>query len=57
MAILVQRQINGLYSGVAFSRDPVNPLDDRVLVEALSGRATKIVSGKFTPPEVSGGYS
>ena len=49
MAVLVQRQIEGVYSGVAFSRDPVNQLDDCVAVEALPGKATKIVSGKFTP--------
>ena len=49
MAILVQRQIEGQYSGVAFSRDPVNQLQDIVAVEALPGKATKIVSGKYTP--------
>ncbi|MEM6613871.1 MAG: glycerol-3-phosphate acyltransferase, partial [Cyanobacteria bacterium P01_C01_bin.72] len=49
MAILIQRQIEGLYSGVAFSRDPVNQLSDRVTIEALPGKATKIVSGKYTP--------
>ena len=49
MAILIQKQIEGQYSGVAFSRDPVNQLNDRVSVEALAGKATKIVSGKYTP--------
>ncbi len=49
MAVLIQPQIEGLYSGVAFSRDPVNQLDDTVAIEALPGKATKIVSGKFTP--------
>jgi phosphoenolpyruvate synthase/pyruvate phosphate dikinase/glycerol-3-phosphate acyltransferase PlsY len=49
MAILIQRQIEGLYSGVAFSRDPVNQLRDAVAIEALPGKATKIVSGKYTP--------
>jgi phosphohistidine swiveling domain-containing protein len=49
MAILIQRQIEGQYSGVAFSRDPVNQLRDTVAVEALPGNATKIVSGKYTP--------
>ncbi len=49
MAILIQQQIEGVYSGVAFSRDPVDQLDNRVAVEALPGKATKIVSGKFTP--------
>jgi glycerol-3-phosphate acyltransferase PlsY len=49
MAILIQRQIEGQYSGVAFSRDPVNQLRNTVAVEALPGNATKIVSGKYTP--------
>ena len=49
MAILIQRQIEGQYSGVAFSRDPVNQLQDLVAIEALPGKATKIVSGKYTP--------
>ena len=49
MAVLIQKQIEGIYSGVAFSRDPVNCLSDCVAVEALPGKATKIVSGKFTP--------
>ncbi|MDJ0569898.1 MAG: glycerol-3-phosphate acyltransferase [Pleurocapsa sp. MO_192.B19] len=60
MAVLIQKQIEGIYSGVAFSRDPVDHLNDAVAIEALPGRATKIVSGKFTPqryrvsiPEVS----
>ena len=49
MAILIQRQIEGIYSGVAFSRDPVDQLNESVAIEALPGLATKIVSGKFTP--------
>ena len=49
MAILIQQQIEGIYSGVAFSRDPVNQLNEDVSIEALPGKATKIVSGKFTP--------
>ena len=53
MAILIQKQIAGVYSGVAFSRDPVNCFSDRVAVEALPGKATKIVSGKFTPQRYS----
>ena len=49
MAVLIQKQIEGIYSGVAFSRDPVDQLNDTVAVEALPGKATKIVSGRFTP--------
>ena len=51
MAILVQRQIEGRFSGVAFSRDPVDPFSQGVAIEALPGKATKIVSGKFTIPQ------
>lgn len=49
IAVLVQKQINGLYSGVAFSRDPVNSLNSGVAIEALPGNATQVVSGKVTP--------
>ena len=49
MAILIQKQIEGQYSGVAFSRDPVDRFRDTVAVEALPGKATRIVSGKYTP--------
>ncbi len=53
MAILIQRQIEGVYSGVAFSRDPVDQLNESVAIEALPGLATKIVSGKYTPQRYS----
>ena len=53
MAILIQRQIEGVYSGVAFSRDPVDQLNESVAIEALPGKATKIVSGKYTPQRYS----
>jgi pyruvate,water dikinase len=51
MAILVQKQIQGIFSGVAFSRNPVNQLEDCILIEALPGDATQVVSGKFTPQQ------
>ncbi|MGL5805070.1 MAG: PEP/pyruvate-binding domain-containing protein, partial [Xenococcaceae cyanobacterium] len=49
MAVLIQKQIRGIVSGVAFSRNPVDKLDDSVLVEALTGDAERVVSGRFTP--------
>lgn len=49
MAILIQKQIRGVFSGVAFSRDPVNPLNPKVVIETLPGDATRVVSGKITP--------
>ena len=49
IAVLIQKQIDGKYSGVAFSRDPVNFQNENVTIEALPGIATQVVSGKFTP--------
>jgi phosphohistidine swiveling domain-containing protein/glycerol-3-phosphate acyltransferase PlsY len=49
MAILVQPQIAGVFSGVAFSRDPILRQGDEVLVEALPGGAEQVVSGRVTP--------
>jgi len=49
MAVLVQRQIQGVFSGVAFSRDPVDPLSEAVAIEALPGGADRVVSGRETP--------
>ncbi len=49
MAVLIQKQITGVYSGVAFSRDPVNAFTEGVAIEALPGQASQVVSGKVTP--------
>ena len=53
IAVLIQRQIKGLISGVAFSRDPVNPSSQAVVIEALPGEATQVVSGQITPQRFS----
>jgi pyruvate,water dikinase len=49
MNVLIQKQINGVFSGVAFSRDPVNQLDEAIAIEALPGATIQVVSGKVTP--------
>ncbi|MGD2184080.1 glycerol-3-phosphate acyltransferase [Lusitaniella coriacea] len=49
MAVLVQKQIRGVFSGVAFSRDPVEQYSNAVAIEALPGDATQVVSGQITP--------
>ncbi len=49
MAVLVQIQIQGVFSGVAFSRDPMQGDIDVVSIEALPGEASRIVSGQVTP--------
>ena len=53
IAVLIQQQIKGGISGVAFSRDPVNPSSQAVVIEALPGEATKVVSGQMTPQRFS----
>jgi len=51
LAVVVQEQIAGQYSGVAFSRDPVARCGDAVLIEALPGGAIQVVSGQVTPEQ------
>ncbi len=51
MAVLVQKQIHGAFSGVAFSRDPISQQGDAVVIEALPGNATHVVSGRVTPEQ------
>ncbi len=48
MAVLVQPQIRGVYSGVLFTRDPVEA-GERMVVEALAGSAVLVVGGQVTP--------
>ncbi len=49
MAVLIQKQIMGMYSGVAFSRDPIDRFKDTVAIEASPGQATEVVSGRINP--------
>jgi pyruvate, water dikinase len=51
MAVLVQQQIQSVYSGVAFSRDPITQQSEAVIIEALPGSATQVVSGRITPEQ------
>ncbi|MCL1463292.1 glycerol-3-phosphate acyltransferase [Argonema galeatum] len=51
MAVLIQKQVFGAFSGVAFSRDPMLGYGDAVAIEALPGAASRIVSGKVTPEQ------
>lgn len=49
MSVLIQQQVRGVFSGVAFSRDPVTRQGDGVAIEALPGSASQVVSGQVTP--------
>ncbi len=51
MAVLIQKQIQGVFSGIAFSRDPIYQQGDAVLIEGLPGDATRVVSGRVTPEQ------
>ncbi len=51
MAVVVQQQITGVFSGVAFSRDPIQRQGNAVVLEALPGGASRIVSGRVTPEQ------
>ena len=49
MSVLIQQQVRGVFSGVAFSRDPITRQGDAVAIEALPGSASQVVSGQVTP--------
>ncbi len=51
MAVLIQQQIQGVFSGVAFSRDPITQESDAVVIEATAGSAAQVVSGRYTPEQ------
>jgi phosphohistidine swiveling domain-containing protein/glycerol-3-phosphate acyltransferase PlsY len=51
MAVIAQLQIRGVFSGVAFSRDPIARQGDAVVIEALPGMAAQVVSGQCTPEQ------
>ncbi len=51
MAVLIQQQIRGVFSGVAFSRDPMTQQGDAVIIEALPGNPNELVAGKITPDQ------
>ncbi|MBW4633416.1 MAG: glycerol-3-phosphate acyltransferase [Iphinoe sp. HA4291-MV1] len=51
MAVLIQQQVQGVYSGVAFTRDPITKQGDAVVIEALPGNAAGVVSGRVTPEQ------
>ncbi|MTJ54192.1 pyruvate phosphate dikinase PEP/pyruvate-binding protein [Anabaena sp. UHCC 0253] len=51
MGVLIQQQIQSVFSGVAFSRDPISQQGEAVVIEAVAGSPTQIVSGKVTPEE------
>ncbi|WP_017299257.1 glycerol-3-phosphate acyltransferase [Nodosilinea nodulosa] len=51
LSVIVQQQVQGQFSGVAFSRDPIARCGDAVVIEALPGGADQVVGGQITPEQ------
>nr|MEE4267224.1 PEP/pyruvate-binding domain-containing protein [Candidatus Krumholzibacteria bacterium] len=49
MAVVVQEFIAAPVSGVAFGMDPLNPMEDREVIEAVPGFCEGLVSGAVDP--------
>ncbi len=49
MAVLIQRQVEAVVSGVMFTRDPRNAAGNGLLVEYCAGLGEDLVSGRVTP--------
>ena len=52
MSVMIQRMVHAKAAGVAFSRNPMYPLRDEVVVEGVLGLGEKLVSGHVTPYRV-----
>lgn len=48
MAVLIQEMVEPVYSGVAFSRNPITFFDE-ILVEAVAGSGSRLVQDGVTP--------
>ena len=48
MAIIIQKMVNPVYSGVAFSRNPMTGTDE-IVIEAVQGDGLKLVQSGTTP--------
>lgn len=49
MGVVIQRQVDALVSGVVFTRDPLAPSSDSLLVEYCAGLGERLVSGRVSP--------
>lgn len=51
LAVIIQPMVSATVAGVAFTRNPLNPHDDTMLVEAAAGLGQALVSGHATPQQ------
>ena len=52
VAVILQRMVNAAVAGVAFSRNPLRPERDEMVIEAVRGLAEGLVSGHRSPCRV-----
>lgn len=52
MAVIIQKMVHARAAGVAFSRNPMYPQRNEVVVEGVVGLGEKLVSGHVTPYRV-----
>ena len=51
VAVLIQRMIEPLRAGVAFTADPISGVRDTIVINAAAGRGEAVVSGTVMPEE------
>ncbi|MBI5581602.1 MAG: hypothetical protein HY895_20805 [Deltaproteobacteria bacterium] len=49
LAVIIQRMVNASIAGVAFSRNPLRPDREEMVIEAVKGHAESLVSGHRSP--------
>ena len=52
MSVIIQRMVHAKAAGVAFSRNPMYPLRNEVVMEGVPGLGDELVSGHVTPCRV-----
>ncbi len=52
MGVILQKMVPATVAGVAFSRNPMNPAGEEVVIEATKGLAQDLVSGHTSPHRV-----
>jgi pyruvate,water dikinase len=52
MGVILQKMVPAAFAGVAFSRNPMHPARDEIVIEAIEGLAQKLVSGHTSPHRV-----
>ncbi len=49
MGVILQKMVPAAFAGVAFSRHPMQPSRDQIVIEAIAGLAQNLVSGHISP--------